>query len=128
MDIGNMMGGMMNSMIIMFVVIGIVTVVIIVFAMRWARNLAGVGGAQQKVLQNGIPGQAQIVNVEQTSMRVNDNPVVILHLNVQPQAGQPYPVQIRRMIPMFQLMQFQQGAVLPVMIDRENPQNVVIVV
>jgi len=125
-NIDGLMGSMATNMIVMFVGIGIVTVVITFFALRYARNLAGMGAQHKEVLQTGIPAQAQIVGVEQTNTMLNNNPVAIVHLNVQPPTGAPYPVQVRRVIPMMQIMQFQQGAVVPVMIDRHDPSKVVI--
>lgn len=128
MDINNIVGGMMNNMVILFVVIGIATIVLVFFIMRWARGMAGMGGAQKKILESGVPGQAQILGVQQTGTMINHNPVAVVHLKVQHPDGHLYDAQVRRLIPMFQMMQFQQGTVVPVMIDREDPSKVVIAV
>ncbi|MCS7071213.1 MAG: hypothetical protein NZM00_06890 [Anaerolinea sp.] len=128
MDISGITSSVMNSMVLFFVVIGIATLVPIFFIMRWARHTAGMGGEHKKILQTGVPGQAQILSVQPTTIRINQNPVAIIHLKVQHADGHLYETQVRRLIPLFQVMHFQQGSIVPVMIDREDPSKVVIVI
>jgi hypothetical protein len=115
--------------IIFMVVVGVITIAIIFFAMRGVRGMmSGMGGRfiPPKLMENGISAQAQITQITQTNMLVNRNPVALIDLSVQPPNGQPYPVRVRRVVSMFQIMQFQPGATVPVMIDPDDPQNVVI--
>lgn len=126
MNIDSIMSGFATNLIVTFVGIAILTVVVTFFAVRYARNLSGMGGQSQQIMQTGIPAQAQIVRLEQTPTTLNNNPVAIIHLNVQPPTGPAYPVQVRRLIPMLQITQFQPGTIVPVMIDRADPNKVVI--
>jgi hypothetical protein len=129
MDLGELMGGILGTTIIVSIVIGVVTIAIVLIVTRRIRGMMGGSGGgfmPPNMMQDGIAAQAQIVQIQQTNTLVNHNPVAVLDLNVQPPNGQPYQTRVRRVIPMLQIMQFQPGAVVPVMIDRNNPQNVVI--
>jgi hypothetical protein len=128
-DIGGIMQGAMTSTIIILVVVGILTVLIIVFAMRYTRRMAGGGKDAQRIAQTGIPGQGRILGVQQTGTYINNNPVADILLEVHPANGQPpYQTKVRRMVSLFQISQFQQGAVLPVKIDATDPTKVVLLV
>jgi hypothetical protein len=92
------------------------------------RKMSGGGKDAQRIAQTGTPGQARILGVQQTGTYINRNPVVNILLEVHPQTGQPYQTTVRRIVSMFQIAQFQQGAVVPVRIDPADPTQVVILV
>lgn len=128
-DVGGIFQGAMVSTIAIIVVVGILTVAIIFFAMRYARKMAGGGKDAQRIAASGIPGQGRILGVQQTGTYINNNPVADIMLEVHPANGQPpYQTTVRRMVSLFQISQFQQGAVLPIKIDPADPAKVVLLV
>jgi hypothetical protein len=48
----------------------------------------------------------QITPITQTNMLVNRSPVALIDLSVQPPDGQAYQVRVRRVVSMFQIVQF----------------------
>ncbi len=104
----------------------LLTVVIIFFVFRAVRKVSGNSKDAQRILQTGIPAQARILQVSQTGMYVNNNPVADLILEVQIQGQAPYQTQLRQLVSMFNLSQFQVGSVLAVKVDPSNPANVVL--
>jgi len=128
-DVGGIMQGAMTTTIITLVVVGLLTVVIIFFTLRYVRKMSGGGKDAQRIAQSGIPGQGRILNVQQTGTYINNNPVADILLEVHPSNGQqPYQTNVRRIVSLFQISQFQQGAVLPVKIDPADPTKVVLLV
>lgn len=128
-DISGMLTGFATQTILILAVVGVFTVLIIFLTMRYVRKMNGNNKDAQRIAQTGVPGQARILGVQQTNTRINNNPVVDIFLEVHPSNGQPpYQTKVRRMISMFQISQFQQGAVLPIRIDPADPTNVVLLV
>ena len=125
-DINNIISGTLGMTAIILIGSLIFTIVIIFFVFRYVRKVSGTSADHQKILLNGVPGQARILAVQTTGTRVNYQPVPDIMLEVHPQGGTPYHAQVRRMISQFQMMQFQVGAVVPVRIDQTDPSKVVI--
>ncbi|MFD3165975.1 hypothetical protein [Herpetosiphon sp. NSE202] len=80
-------------------------------------------GPNKKLLQQGLPGQARIINVYQTGLRINRNPQIGLVLEINGPLGQ-YQTETKAVIPMISIPQFQPGAVLPIKIDPNNRNNI----
>ncbi len=76
------------------------------------------------ITKNGIPAQATIQQVWQTNTYVNNNPQIGMQLEVRPPNGVPYQAQIKAIIPLVNIPQFQPGAVVPVKIHPTDPSKV----
>jgi len=77
-DIGVALGSFPDELIIMgsiFVVVGLVLLAVGAVLVRGARRRA-------HVLATGVPGTALITSIRQTSVRVNDQPVIAITLTV----------------------------------------------
>jgi hypothetical protein len=127
-DIGGIMQSTLATTGIILLISGIITVLLIIFILRYVRKMSGNNKDAQRIAQTGVPGQARILTVQQTGTYINRNPVVDILVEVHPQTGQPYQTTVRRLVSMFQISQFQQGAVVPVRIDTADPTKVVILV
>ncbi len=112
----NIVSDTMNSIMLWTVGSLVFTVVLIVILRR-------VFSPNKKLLQQGLPGQATIVNVYQTGMMINNNPQIGLVLQINGPLGQ-YQTETKAVIPMISIPQFQPGAVLPVKIDPSNRNNI----
>jgi hypothetical protein len=71
----------------------------------------------------GIQGEATILSVQDTGMRINDNPRVAMVLDVRLPNMPSYQVQKTITISIVQLAQVQVGAVIGVLVDPSAPNN-----
>lgn len=74
----------------------------------------------------GLPGKARIVEVRDTGVTINNNPQVKLILEVKNSLGQKYEAQCRVLVSRINPWAYQPGMEVPVKIDPENEQNVVL--
>jgi hypothetical protein len=77
----------------------------------------------QQLMEKGTQGEATILSLEDTGMRINDNPRVRVELEVRMPGMAPYRVTKSVTIPLIRLSQVQVGTILPVMVDMSDPQN-----
>ena len=103
-------------------ILGVVGVVLLIIALRIA---AGTADAD-RVSRTGLVGTAQITGLTQTGMFLNQNPQVKLDLLVQVPGRAPYPASRKEFVPLIMLSQISPGASLPVKVDPNNPNDVVI--
>jgi len=77
-------------------------------------------------MTSGVPGQAQIVGLTQTSMYVNNQPVVEMQLQVTTAMRPPYVVTRRETVPLIMVGRLTSGHPLPVMVDPNRPDDLII--
>jgi hypothetical protein len=71
----------------------------------------------------GTPGQATILSVQDTGMRINDNPRVAIVLEIHLPNYPIYQIQKTVTVSIIQLPQVQVGAVVSVLVDMSAPNN-----
>lgn len=71
----------------------------------------------------GTRGEAIILAVQDTGMRINDNPRVTLTLEVRIPNMPPYQIQKTITVSMFQIAQVQVGGIVGVLVDMSAPNN-----
>ncbi len=101
------------------VLVLVATLVIVFFVFRSIR-------ADPAILQNGTPAVGTIVQVWQTGTYLNNNPQLGMLLEVRPPNGQPYQAQVKAIVPLVNIPQFQPGATVPVKIHPTDPSKVAI--
>ena len=116
----------LTGAIIIFTVV--ITVGVMVYVKRYlVPSIMGATGQDKEIMQNGLPGKAKIISVTETGVRLNHMPQVQLGLEVQPDSGgAPYQAQVKMVIQMVQIPQFQPGAMIPVKISPTDPGKVVV--
>jgi hypothetical protein len=77
----------------------------------------------QDLMQNGTQGEATILSLQDTGMRINDNPRVQVELEIEVAMRPPYRVTKSVTIPLIRLSQVQVGSKVPVMVDLSDPTN-----
>jgi hypothetical protein len=77
----------------------------------------------EELMAKGTQGEATVLTLEDTGMRINDNPRVKMDLEIQMPYGMPYKITKTVTIPLIRLSQIQVGAVVPVMVDMSDPNN-----
>lgn len=81
----------------------------------------------EKLLDEGVPASATILGLEDTGNRYNDNPEVVLTLEVKKQSGETYVAETRKILSAVDLMKYQPGTTVTVMIDPEDPSRVAVI-
>jgi len=104
------------SVLFTLVITGVAIVVPIYF-IRKKREKA------EQLMAKGTQGEATILTLEDTGMRINDNPRVKMDLEIRMPYGVPYQITKTVMIPLIRLSQIQVGSVVPVMVDMSDPNN-----
>lgn len=77
----------------------------------------------QDLLETGKQGTARVLRLEDTGMRINDNPRVKLLLEMNFEGYQPYQVWKKVTVPMIYISQIQTGNTVRVLADPNDPQN-----
>lgn len=116
-DIGNLV---LMSVIPTLVIIVLTFVLVlggIYYFSRQSRKKA------EALLATGKHGTARVLSLEDTGMRINDNPRVRMLLEVDIPGYASYQVQKTVTIPMIKIAQVQVGSIVNVMADPTQPNN-----
>lgn len=95
---------------------------------QMSETLEGQAAYQQKAMhlsQNGIPGTATITGLRQTGVFVNENPECDIDLTVTT-GGEPYAATVRQTLALVAIPQFQPGTEVPVKVDPQDAQSLII--
>lgn len=79
-----------------------------------------------RLQKTGLPGTARILEVKDTGMTINNNPMVKLIVEVKTSFGQKYTTECRVLVSRINPNAYSPGMELPVKIDPKNEMNVVI--
>jgi Short C-terminal domain len=74
----------------------------------------------------GAPGTAQILEMTQTGVYINENPQVKMRLRIDAQGIPPYEIEKRATVPLIALGMLGSGRPLTVYVDRADHENVFI--
>ncbi len=77
----------------------------------------------EELMATGQQGEATILALQDTGMRINHNPRVIIVMEVRVPGYAPYQVQKTVTVPFINLSQVQPGSVVPVLADPSQPNN-----
>ena len=75
------------------------------------------------LMATGTQGEATILQLADTGMRINDNPRVAMLLDVRIPGYPAYQVQKTMTVPLIRMSQVQAGSVVAVMADPNQPAN-----
>ena len=77
----------------------------------------------EDLVASGTQGEATILSLEDTGMRINDNPRVKMMLEIRMPGMDPYQLQKTMVVPLIRMSQVQVGTVVPVMVDLSDHTN-----
>lgn len=77
--------------------------------------------------QNGTRGEAEILHREQTGTYINELPQVKFLLKLTMPDREPYKIEHKDVVSMLDLSSINVGAKLPVFVDPNNPENILLV-
>lgn len=92
-----------------------------------ADRITGEGEAK-RIRRVGRAADALVLDIWDTGITVNDDPVVAFRLEVRPREGSPYEVETRGFVSRLHIPQIQPGATLPVAIDPDDPTKVALAI
>ena len=111
-------GGMLTATILGVVGVGLLIA---------ARRIQAKSDKTDRILEQGVPAEAEIVEVGRTGTTLNDQPLLKLTLHIYQGGGQPlYPVVHKEFIPMGYMDMIQVGRRLPVKVDPLDSASLVI--
>jgi ABC-type antimicrobial peptide transport system permease subunit len=112
----------LNSILI---IIGIVLIVNSIFLLLSAIRAFKTIGQNSYVLEQGQPALFRIVNVTETNIRINYNPLFQFVLQVHPLNGaSAYILKIRLVVSILHIPRIQPGSTVPGKYDPENPSMI----
>jgi hypothetical protein len=82
--------------------------------------------AMQALTKSGLPGQAQVLEMTQTGVYINENPQVKMRLRVEAQGIAPYECEKKVTVPMIALGVLGSGRPLSVYVDPTDHENMYI--
>lgn len=77
----------------------------------------------EELMATGKQGEATILALQDTGMRINDDPCVAIVMEVRIPGYAPYQVQKTITLPLIRMSQVQVGSVVAVMADPTQPNN-----
>ena len=81
-------------------------------------------GEAKRIRRVGQTAEALVLEIRDTGMTLNDNPIVAFRLEVRPLSGEPYEVETRGLVGRLDVPRIQPGAILPVAIDPADRMKV----
>ena len=103
-------------------ILGVTGVILVAIGLRVRRSADNA----DRILRTGIDGTATITALTQTGVSMNDNPQVEIGLSVRLPGKEPYAASRREFVPLILLARLTPGASLPVTVDPNDPQQVMI--
>jgi hypothetical protein len=86
-------------------------------------RMSGVSDAKE-LQRSGVAASARILEIWDTGITVNDDPVIGMRVEVSPPDGPVYPATIpKSLISRLDIPRFQPGATVSVRIDPKNPDR-----
>jgi hypothetical protein len=111
-----------DGMYLTAAVLGITALILLAIGLRVRRSAT----ATDRLLREGVAGQATITGLTQAGMYLNNNPRIKMELLVEPPGRPAYAAQHSEFVPLILLGRLAPGAVLPVRVDPAAPQRVAI--
>ncbi len=119
-----------GTMFFTIAIIGVTTVVSVAVPIAILFFFMKKNAERNRLVATGLAGQATIVQVADTGMRINDQPRLQMVLDVYPMPGYaafaPFRATHTGTIPMMALARVSPGATVPVKCDPANPVNLTI--
>lgn len=103
-----------------------ITAVVIFFAFRMVAGVTGNTKAGRALMSTGADAQATILGLQQTGTFVNNNPQVVLTLEVTPPGQPSFQAQASTIIPLVAVPQVQPGNVINVKYDPTDHSKVMV--
>lgn len=121
-----MMNQIFGQMMFWFLVSAVLAGVVIFFTYRMIGGMTGNSKAGRALMATGADAQATILGLQQTGTFVNNNPQVVLTLQVSPPGQTPFQAQTSTILPLVAVPQVQPGNVVNVKYDPTDHSKVML--
>jgi hypothetical protein len=126
--IAGLLGGLAGAIVAIIAspIFGTIFVVVFVAILYFTfRTVLAPIGRREALQKSGVQAEATILEVTDTRWTLNEiYPIIKLLLEVRPPGGEPFRVETKEVINRLEIPRFQPGAVVPVIYDPKDPQNV----
>jgi hypothetical protein len=78
----------------------------------------------RQIRKTGTPAMAQVLDLRDTGMTLNQNPVVSLRIMVHPEGAPPFEAKMKALVGRLDIPRVQPGATLPVKYDPNDHARV----
>nr|WP_154887614.1 hypothetical protein [Paenibacillus xylanexedens] len=78
----------------------------------------------QRKIKSGLPAVGVIQSIQQTGTFINEQPEVKMMLKVSRQGRETYDTELRTIVPLTSLSQFQPGAIIPIVVSEKDERKV----
>ncbi|CAI6078106.1 hypothetical protein PAECIP112173_02527 [Paenibacillus sp. JJ-100] len=78
----------------------------------------------QRKIKTGMPAVGVVQSIQQTGTYINEQPEVRMALKVSRQGRDTYDTELRTIIPLTSLSQFQPGAIIPLVVSEKDERKV----
>jgi len=78
----------------------------------------------QRKIKSGLPAVGVIQSIQQTGTYINEQPEVKMMLKVSRQGRETYDTELRTIVPLTSLSQFQPGAIIPLVVSEKDERKV----
>ena len=80
-----------------------------------------------RILREGVPAKARVTNIVPTGNFHNEQPEVLISLEVRPDTGEPFDAKVATYMSPVYLPRFQPGLTVDVRFDRKKREDVALV-
>jgi len=81
-----------------------------------------------RLMEDGVPAKARVTNIVATGSSYNDQPLVVVSLEVTPPQGKPFNAEVHTYISPVYLPRFQPGLTVDVRFDPEDLEDVALAI
>jgi hypothetical protein len=82
----------------------------------------------ERILREGVPAKARVTDIVPTGSHHNEDPEVVLSLEVTPAQGKPFASTVETHMSVVYLPRFQPGSIVNVRFDPKKPEDVALVI
>ncbi len=104
-------------LVVIIVLIAVTSITIPLWSLRKKKKKV------ENLKATGIKGEATILQIDDTGIRIHDNPQMNIMLEVRIPDHPPYQVRKTVTVPLVRLSQIQAGSVVAVIADPSEPSN-----
>jgi hypothetical protein len=102
----------------------VITVIVLGSVLAFLVPLLRRSAENSRLLQTGEPAQARILGLQDTGVKINDNPQLRLVVEVHPMSRPPFQAEVIAVVSFLAIPRIQPGCMVQVKFDPMNPAKV----
>ena len=114
-------------MIVLTIALLLSVTVLLIFLQKTVLPLMQKAKQNKRLMEEGIPAKAIILNMQQTGLYVNNLPQIKLLMQVHPQTGRNFITEAKEVLSFVDLSQMHIGSTLKIKYNPSNVKEVIVV-